>query len=120
MMITLLEWTLALSGILVMLLALWSFRDAYRERHALAWSKQNGALSAIARHHLICASTRVVAGVVSCGGGIWLLLLPNHADTASLVAKHAWLAYNWLLVVNLSVERWAAHKLDLAGLRGKT
>jgi hypothetical protein len=119
MMITLLEWTLAVSGIVVMVLASWSFHDADREQQALERSHQNGTLAAIARHHFICSATRLVAGAISCIGGIWLLLLPNHSDAASLVAKHCWLAYNWLLIVNLSVERWATHKINMVDLGAK-
>ncbi len=112
MTITLLELTLILSGLVAAALALHSLRIAARERAALLRLGRNGELAALATHHLICATIRMLAGLLSCLGGLALLSLPNHTDTPSIIAKSCWLAYNWMMIVNLIMERRANRVVD--------
>lgn len=106
-LLTTLQCAIALSGVLVFVLALLSWQAAWEERQALKAAGLNGCLAAAAKLHLITSSTRLAAALVSCVGGVALMLLPDFNRPAGVIAGVCWLAYSWLLAVNLSVEWWA-------------
>ena len=106
-----LQWALVLSGVLAFVLSGASWIAALRERHALAWAKTNGALSAAALLHLVTASTRLIAATISIAGGIALLVLPDFAISSGVLAGICWLAYNLLMATNLSIEWWARMRM---------
>lgn len=109
-----LQWSITLSGAAAFVLSMVSLSAALRERAALRRSGQNGALAASVRLHSITATTRALAASLTVGGGTWLIVLPDFAVLAGVVAGCCWLAYNLLLIVNLSVEWWARGRMSAA------
>jgi hypothetical protein len=104
--LTALQWAITLSGVVTFVLAGMSWRAAHQEVAALKRTGQNGCLLAAAWHHLICASTRLIAAMISAGGGGVLVIIPDFVSAAGVLAGACWLSYNWLLIINLSVEGW--------------
>ena len=112
-----LQWAITLSGVVAFVLASASWHTARSERQALLWSGQNGAMKAATMLHLITASTRAVAALLSMMGGVALILLPDFSIISGVVAGACWLAYNLLMTTNLVAERWAHGRMavSLAG-----
>ena len=107
-----LEWSIALTGLLALLLSSWSFYDALVKRRAIISAKLNGGLSALVLQHVILSGTSALAGLMSALGGLWLVTLPNSHMPAEILAEHEWLFFNILLIVHLSIEHWAKNQAD--------
>jgi len=102
-----LQWTITLSGVVAFWLAVCSWMAAHDEIVALRVARQNGALWAAAKLHLITASTRLFAAILSMGGGTLLLVMEPFSKHAGVVAGVCWCAFNLLMTTNLAVEMWA-------------
>jgi hypothetical protein len=105
--LTALQWSITVSGLIVFAFSLSSWLAAHGERYALRRTGQNGGMGATAALHLVTASTRLVCGVLSMGGGVALAMLPDFALPSGLIAGAVWMGYNLLLITNLAVEAWA-------------
>jgi len=107
-----LEWSIALTGLLALLLSSWAFYDALTKRRAIIVAHLNGGLAALVFQHVILSSTSALASLMSALGGLWLVTLPNSHTASEILAEHEWLFFNTLLVVHLSVEHWAKSQVD--------
>jgi hypothetical protein len=113
-LLTYLQWTITLSGVIAFWLSVWSWRAAYDEIEALKAARLNGALWAAARLHLITATNRLVAASLSMGGGVALTMMPDFVVSSGVLAGVMWLLYSWLMTLNPATEMWARRKMQRA------
>ena len=102
--ITMLQWAITLSGLVVFTLSAMAWYVAHLERRSLRKIRENGSLAAAARLHLIVSSGRMLAAAISITGGLALVLMEDFVMPAGVLAGACWLAWNLILTFNLYME----------------